>query len=366
MERDSIFGNGAVAALVLVIAMAFYWTKNSWGPADGTVKMPESESYEMGRPDSFATNEYDISGRKLVRTVNDPNQNLAKQVLGAPNAVPAVAVSNAVAGAQPAKSASQAAADAKKLADAQKKKAQVAINVVDSNREKMRGFADTQNTKQTPNPYVYAQVRPPVAPPTSPGDNPEKDKLTAAQWRAILFADPSSNNVKNFVAAFQGGEISGNEFYQIADNLLADAAEDRQDAGLRAYASDYSVRSFTVLAKIYQASSSSEEQKTKIYSSLRAYGEPSRLSLLSRIFYLNDAPALTLAAQVLGQTLAAQTPSTNVQDGRQGRGPVSLAIPVSRFQAFLTPLNRLLSNQEAGLASQAQALIDQIKSLSNA
>jgi len=363
MERDSVFGNGAIAALVIVIAMAFYWTKNSWGPSSTYVKLPESESYEMGKAQSTGINEYDLSGRKIVQTVNDPNAAVAAVTPAntVSGAMPAAAISNAVAGKAPAHSASQAAADAKR-------RAQMNVTVVDSSTEKMRGFEDTDaNLQKTQQLMInYAQpIVPAAAANTGDGDPEEKPKLSAAQWRAVLFADPSANSVQNFVSAYEKGDVKAGEFYQISESLFKDSAPDRQTAGLLAFSLDTSVKSFTTLATHHQASETLDEMKTRIYSVLRTYGDAGKLSVLSRIFYLNDTAALTLASRILEQTLAAQKP-TAVADNRAGRGPVSLAIPPSSFQAFLAPLNRLLTNQEAGLAGQAQALIDTIKSLSNA
>jgi hypothetical protein len=370
MERDNLFGNGAIAALVLVIAIAFYWAKNSWGPSSAYVKLPESESYEMGKAQSTGTNEYDLSGRKIVQTVNDPNA--AVVALAPANAVsaavPAAAVSNAVAGKNPAHSASQAAADGKKRIEEIKRRARMNINVVDSSTEKMRGFENTKANTQNPQQanVGYAQPNLPAAAANTGESEPEeKPKMTAAQWRAVLFADPSANSVRNFASAYEKGEIKAGEFYQISESLFKDTAPDRQTAGLLAFSLDTSVKSFTTLASHHQAAETSDEMKTRIYSVLRTYGDAGKLPVLSRIFYLNDTASLTLATRILEQTLAVQK-RTAVQDNRAGRGPVSLAIPPSSFQAFLAPLNRLLTNQEAGLSGQAQALIDAIKSLSNA
>ncbi|MGZ5279462.1 MAG: hypothetical protein ACXWC9_05945, partial [Pseudobdellovibrionaceae bacterium] len=150
-------------------------------------------------------------------------------------------------------------------------------------------------------------------------------------------------------------------FYQISEELMIDAAADRQKLGFELLKATPSVKSFTVLLNHYQEKTP-EPLRSQIYATLKTYGEASRLSILSKLLYSSDARVVQTAQVILAQALASMQPNQQ-NSGRDARSPGSTPVAVAQFNSFVPALRRLITSNDAAVSQQAQTLLDSILAL---
>jgi hypothetical protein len=352
--------------VVAAMGFSFHWVSKSWNTGTPIVSGDEL-SYEMPRPEGFEPG-YDLSGRKIVRTF-DRDQRIAS--VDGPGAV-----------RQPMSPAKAATAPAVKKADEkktaqnkiQKKKPTVTTRVIPADGRTLQtntgNFADAKTTNSN---NGYAGYTPKAAttnaqPLVDNQKNPEA--LTAAQWRETLLSSPTLENADKFVAAYQAGQVDAASFYKIADELLSDSSQNRQQAGLDILKKDISASSFAVLAK-HDDESTQADLKAEIRAVLKSYGTSSKLSILSKVLFANDEKAVTVATEVLAEALSTQkaggsgTAQTSDRGGIRSPGATP-QIDASQWKLFLPGLQRLAGSQNASLAERAQSLLASIQALTTA
>lgn len=329
-----------------LIGFSFWWMGKSWN-TEATVASGEM-SYEMPRPKDSEL-DYDLSGRRVVYSLKELEKKEAAKNLN----VGKVPVTPSI---DPKKNAAAKKADPKKNAQQNKSKKKLGVyadgsghsdwSVDDSvkSSEQIKEIQSNQNVnakKPNPTPAVAKQ-----------------DTLTASQWKALLFNSPSQSNAYKFYKAFHSNEVSQADFYDISEDLLADASSERQSAALALFRLDFSVKSFSIMVKHY-TDQTPDSLKSQIYSVMKMYGELSHFGILSRLLYVSDARVVAMATQVLTSTVSAQ--NAGAQGG--SRPPASAPIAAQNFKTFLPALQRLSQSDNATIAAQAQALLQSIQTL---
>lgn len=318
---------------------------------------PENLSYEMIRPKA-ADVEYDLSARIVVKDIKDFKRT---------NSAPAgKAESQTVAKKGEAKKPDPKKKDEKnKKAQTNKKKPELTVQIQSDSAAKMKGFDsnNASNERQAPAYSLPIDAAVAGAGADVPGtETDDKVKLSAAQWRTLLFAQPTAKNGNDFVTAYKDGDVDVNSFYKIAEELLTDSAADRQKLALYVLKQDATLRTFTLLVSHYRENTP-EALRTQIYEVLKTYGTVGNFPALSRALNSSDMRVVEIAVQILTQTVASQN-SQQTQSGRgEIRGPGSMPIPPEQFKIFLPILQKLVSSQNSQIAQLAQALLDSIQTL---
>ena len=365
MDRD-LLKHAPFFAIVAVISFSIYYMKHSWQTELVLGPKVETQSYRMPRAVA-PENEYDISGRKIVRNTIYPNGNPANAPV--PPAAPAAGANKAPAPrSQPAAVAAKKT-DPKKSGTQAAKKFEMGVRVVGNSDKKMSGLSADANAGNSPASQpisAVAQVQQP-APAATDQQTPDEPKMTASQWRSLLFSAPTAANGANFIKAFQNGEISGDDFYQISDDLMVDSAADRQKMGLAIFRQQYSVKAFSHLTARYHDSGTPDSLKTLIYPILKSYGDPSHFNVLSAALDSTDLTVVDMATKVLSLTVASQQQATSLQP-RDTRTPGSSTVVIkgTQFQTFVPALKRLVAGKDKDVAAQAQTLLDSIQALMKA
>lgn len=365
MERG-IFRHWPVMFVASAMALSFYAISIVM-KSTSTPKSSEPQSYEMPRPKA-AEMAYDLSRRQVIRSVRslpaDPAQ-VSAAVSGAAGGTqmrqPIRHNMDPKAMAEAAKKRAQAIAAAKKAAF-ERRKAQMAIRIQEAEMRKLKGFntsdsfeAQNQKNQAAENEALITQDT------NTKTEEEDTSKLSPAQWKSLLFGQPTAKNAAAFIAAFKKGQIDEKSFYQITEHLMVDSQDDRQKLALSIFRAVPSAKTFTVLASHY-TEKTPEALRKSIYEILRTYGSASMFPVLARVLESKEPRALQLATQILGATLTAQN-QTGQSGDRDVRGPGASLIPPAQFQTFVPVLRRLSTSGDGAVAQQAQSLLQQIQAL---
>ena len=358
--ENHISKNWPVWLVIGAMGFSFHWVSKSWNTGAPLISQQEM-NYEMPRPEGFDPG-YDLSGRKIVRTF-DRNERTAS--LDGPQALRQPMSPAAVKKAPTAPKKT----DAKKTAQNknQKKKSALTTRVIPASNKAMSESETVMENTNSNNYYGSNYVPPAQTAKSEAIQQQQENKVSAAQWRELLFSSPTTENADKFLSAYRAGKIDVASFYGISDALMSDSNQNRQQAGLHAVKQDSSATAFTLLVKHYN-DSSPVEFKTAVYAALVSYGTRAKLPTLSRVLDSNDEKTVTIAAEILGQSLNAQANNPAGAGDRGGiRAPGAVAaVPASQFKVFLPSLQRLASSGNASLAQTAQSLLAQIQALTTA
>ena len=354
---DSKLQTWGIYIAIGLVALSCYWLKKS-GSAEALQPEAVAFSYEMPRPTSYSA-DFDISGRPIIRKI---------QTVGGvpPNpAVPALKTPP-----NPAATPAQKTADAKNKAEAQKKadlarRAQSSVRIADgrdgstfsrsadlSNNSAPTGSVGGGGGGYDPNANQAGATTPPA------NNNNDTVKMSSSQWASLLMAQPTAANGALFVAALKANTIDSASFYQIAKVLLTDTAKDRETLGLSLLQQTPSVNSLTILVD-EEAQIQDPTLKTQATSAIAAYAKPAQFYVLAQALYVKDAQVVSTATQLIGTALSSAE-STQGQGGSSGSGATT-----QQFQIFIPGLRQLASSSDPSVASQAQALLSSIQSMSS-
>lgn len=293
------------------------------------------------------------------------------------SAEPALA-QNAVNPAHPAKVAKVAKSQAKKEDPKKKKddkktaknsnnikiKATVSVNVQEGADRYSQKLSETDSDVKSEGPVAYIPAESVSVVTPSPMIE-EEDKLSAQQWRALIFSQPTSANQSKFLAAYRAKDIDESSFYQIVHELLIDTAADRQKAGLELYKATPSVKTYTALLAQYQQTTT-ESLRAQVGEVLKSYSDVSKFSVLNQLLYSSDARVVSSAETLLSQAIAkfqAQQSASNL--GRDTRSPGSTTTVQSAavLKNFLPGLKRLMTSNNSTISQQAQSIVESINAL---
>lgn len=328
-------------------------------------------SYEMPRARSEAPF-YSLAGRKAIRQLHSVPRE-APRPMG--NVVPATG-KPADANATPKTAQAAKKPDAKKnTKTAQKKKPQMTVSVINMPPARMKSFDVQANGNNTQNNQLGAFEAAPTTknPAVSSANDDDKVKMSAAQWRSLLFGQPTAKNGNDFLKAYQSDEVEETAFYQISEELLIDGASDRQKLGYELLKATPSEKSFAVLMNHYQEKNL-ELLRTEITATLKTYGDVARFPILTKLLYSADVRVVQAAQSLLTQAIAAHNQHNNGNGngnhgsniGRDTRAPGSSVLSPSQFKGFLPALRRLLTSNDPTVVQQAQVLLDSIQALRSA
>jgi hypothetical protein len=329
-----------VAAVALMIAMLTLFKSL------GTTSHFETKNitYEMPRPvKSELISDFDLGDREIVRNYINAKEK---------NAPPAAAKNKPVASV-PKKNAVKAD---KKSAKTEEKRPVLAVNII-SGTESANVSVNTPTTYGN-NGKTVATPTDDANAPTDPNADKKDNKTTVslAEWRKILMAQPTTENVNKFLTAFHNRELTAHDFYQLSQELILTKEKSHQAAGLYALQGVNSATSFAIVAK--QLDILTPENHPTGQQILLAYSQPNRLIYLAQDLQTSDPVVVKRAAESITAGLELAKSGHALQDPRTARGTgVTGASAIQPYNQFVPFFEHWKQNGDPTQMSLADAFL---------
>lgn len=303
--------------------------------------------YEMPRPKSILASLFDLGDREISRDYNNPFANKQKVDVKKTESVPAKQAATPVA---------KKKADSK-VAPTPIKKPTVEVNVVEADQAPAAfgedvgevGGRNSQTAQNTNNNKRDSTVV-----------EETKNMMSGSQWRALLQAQPTQENVAKLVVAYGNGEVDQQTFYTIVSDLFSSNKVETQSLGLMALKSVYNERSFAMAAQFHDQLAAEVQPKVQAY--LMSYAVSSRLNMLIASLRSGSAEVVTAATEVViqGYLAAKSGANLNTNDPRIVRSD-ALTNSVTGYSKFVPIFQQLAQSQDSEIASMASAALSQMQ-----
>lgn len=187
----------------------------------------------------------------------------------------------------------------------------------------------------------------------------QRNKLDGNQWRALVMAQPTKENVLKLLEAYQSKEVDDQTFYTIVVDLFKNNKPEVQSYGLYAVKSAVNLKSFTVTAEYYDKLA--PEVQTQANSYLLSYSVSGRLPILLSALQSSNPVVVSTAAEVVLEGHKNAKDGTNMNlDPRSSRGNV-MANSVSEYVKFIPVFKKLSESQDPAIANLANTALSQIQ-----
>ncbi len=311
--------------------------------------LPQEFSFEMPRPKAFFASLFDLGGREVERNYKNPFEKNKKTDAKAAKAdgkgIPA-----------PALVAQVKKAPTKK--DEAKKDSKVSVNIV--SEAKNEGLtADTSvSGDQSQKPQDRARTEVAAADKKAAADG---TALTDDQWRALIRAQPSKENIDKLAQAYSNKEVSDSGFYAIVTDLLSHNQAESQKLGVYALSLSYSAKSFALASQYYDQLALDAQGEAHTY--LVSYATTGRHSILTAALESGNAAVVEVAAGVVieGYQKSVQNGVNLGAPPRESRGDAVASGTVADYSKFVPIFQRLAQSGDATIAQLASVALGQIQ-----
>lgn len=301
--------------------------------------------YEMPRiKKSFLASLFDLGDREVDRSYTNP---FAKKKAEEKKKEEAKKAEVAAAKAAAAKAVAKKAAETKKP--------KVEINTVQAAPTKTWGDDGFFGNS---NPQNGAQVAAGNGGNNAADSDADKSDMTGDQWKALLRAQPTADNVAKLVAAYSKQEVDTETFYSIVADLYKSNKPETQALGLAAVKSFYNANSFVVTTQYMDQFTTDMQKNAHDYLDSYASG---RLAALAAVLKGSDTEAIAEAARVVLEGYEKAKSGTSLStDPRNTRGNVVLSNSVSDYAQFYAIFQVLTGHQDAEIAGLASSGVAKI------
>ncbi len=363
---------------ILIFASIFIHISYRTGPSVSQIDTRSQINYQMARPDE-GYSEYSLNGREVELSYAGLTKKeiapLAQKNKSAKASVPpkadlkkteaakkqALAQTQAQARAAQARAAQSAAqARQRAFAESQAKRAQLE----EAQRKSNDVAADKAEAPRADGPAAAVQPAQSKNPAETAQTEAKKKKKTFAEWRALIFAQPTQETVNSFVAAYRKGEVTSPEFQALAQDLIDQNDDKLKGLGLYALRSTPSLASFSQM--VHVEAEVGATYKTYIQQAYLSYLQPQNVGYLNQALMTKDKTLILKSLNLLGVNLQKVTKGdfTAFADPRNGResGTATPSVTMSTFSGLIPALNTLGASQDQELAPLAQQIISYIQS----
>jgi hypothetical protein len=198
-----------------------------------------------------------------------------------------------------------------------------------------------------------------------PEDQPEKEKLTADQWKSLVLSQPTQENILRMVEALKNDEIDSASYLEISSTLIRDNSEEKKKLGVMALTAHLSVENFSMAVKVQGTLTGSLQKAVQDY--LFSYNRIQGIAILDQALKSQDTEVRTVAADMISRAVTAiqsGQPLFSTSTGRGSRGEASSSTTLNSYRRLLPTLQWLVSNPNLGLTQWAQRLLSQLQSSS--
>ncbi len=313
----------------------------------GKTRTPRSAAirYEMPRPKNQVQSDFSLEGREIDYSYDNPfdKKDAAKKKAGAIDKKKGVV-----------KDAGKKKADAKKVAQ-QKKKENSAEKKTDEQAKTDAPATEGTEDSNWNGPTSHANNGQQGKPTNGPTERPvpqEEDQRTAQQWRSLLNAQPTQENMDKLVQAYSRREVTDAEFYVIVEDLLKNQKSETQKVGLYGIRTIHSTKAFTLMSDYYE--NLNTDTKRIAGQIMLAYGQSARLDVLAQVLRSGHQKATVNALNVVTQSL--QNNRTDPRDVRAGAGSRNSR----RYSVVLPAVQQLQQSGQGEVAQLAGQVYGQL------
>lgn len=319
-------------------------------------------NYKMARPDQ-AFSEYTLEGRELDQIYEGLPEEKKKAI--------------AKKKADVAKAKAKAKVDAKKKADEKKKQAQVKLKQAkaaqaqalnQSRQEELKKLlenkAKSSSSDIRQNSYAVPIASAPAAA-EQDDTGKTKPKKTYAEWRSLIFSNPTNESIGQFVTAFRKGEVTATELQAMAQDLLDQNDNTLKGLGLAVLRSVPSLQSLSQL--VHEQPNLPAAYQSYVESALVSYFLPQNITYLRAALQTRDQMLISKVLNLLQTNLPMISRNDLSMFNERGRGSVSeINVTMESFVVLVPALTTLSStNDETGLAGTAQQVLSLIQTYNN-
>ncbi len=304
------------------------------------VSQNEAVEYSMPRPESEWVNDFDLQNREVDRQfialAARQAQQLAKQN--------AKAIKPVVFDPKKAKQAALLA----KQREAFARSRRTSVNFVGG--ETQNAPQNDTNDSAVSNPRVNVAAKiPSKGNPIGVNKAAVEDKQkTSAQWRALLFSQPTAKNLDLLVAAYKEGSLDSASFYALVEELLESNRTDLAALGVRALQETPSRNSFRFIV-LKSTSFKSQPSRTQL---IAEYQTAARIAIMDQTLLDSDAQVVVASLQVVQNSLVAiSNPTVGAVNAS------SIAQQAANYKKIYPILQRILTQQNPAALSLTQNLI---------
>jgi hypothetical protein len=192
-----------------------------------------------------------------------------------------------------------------------------------------------------------------------------KSKKSFAEWRELIFSNPTSESIAVFISAFRKSEVTEGEIQAMAQELLNDQDQNLKGLGLMMLRSAPSVASLSQLVKV--EATLPESYQSYIEQTYVAYLFPQNLTYLSGALQSRDRQLVARVLNTLNIYLGRLSQGDNSAffDPRNRRSGSIANVTMSSYSALVPALNSILNAQDNELKQLAEQVVSYIKSSNN-
>lgn len=355
----------AVAAISVFFVM-FLKVNNRTQSTSSQFESGSAIDYKMARPEE-AYSEYTLDGREIdesyeglpVKEVKDKLDKKKQELIAKQNAE--------------TKKKEELKKKQAQAAKAQAQQQQVAKQAIEQRGQLLAGeksrSPDARDSVNSNNNYAsgeYSNNTAPVAKTDDKAANPEdKKKKTFAEWRTLLFASPTPENFALFLAAFRKSEVTGEEYYAMAQDLVEQTDTKQKGLGLMALRSVPSLTSLSQLAHLSTVAVGNYQ--SYVDQTYLSYLAPQNIGYLSQALGTKDKVLIVKTLTLLNVNLTkfSQGDLGGLTDPRNRREGEVVTFTMASYRSLVPVLAQLLTSQDQELATLAQQVTSVIQSSNN-
>lgn len=185
------------------------------------------------------------------------------------------------------------------------------------------------------------------------------DKMSGAQWRALILSEPTIENIQKMISAFRGGDLDSSSYYAIAEELFVDGRPERIGMAVALVKAAYTATSFTLAAQY--ADQVPVEFQNDLNEFLASFAIASRFSALAGALQAKNPEVVEIALQVVMNGYAkAKSGESVASDPREQRGQGKVT-SVEEFNKFIPIFQTLSSSGNSVISAQALAALSQMQ-----
>ncbi len=346
-----------IAGVVILVFVAMFIQVSRGSKAEPLFTSGSAIDYTMARPEQ-AYSEYTLEGRELDQTFE-----------GLPNSPNPIQLDK-----RKKELIAKKAAETKKKEDVKKKQVVQARaqetkvkellqsqkqNTAEKNR--VRGdVKDETRPVNSSNSQNNGQNTVVAATPVAGNPTAVKPKKTYTDWRNLLFAAPTTENLTLFNAAYRKNDVSVTEYQAMAQDLVDQSDVKLKAIGLMALRSAPSLASLSQLVHLQAAELGTYQ--AYVEQSIVSYLQPQNIQYLNQALATKDKLLVVKSLNLLSANLLkfSQGDLAGLVDPRNRREGEVVNFSMNSYRALLPVLNQLGSSQDqefSALAQQITALI---------
>ncbi|MBY0553756.1 hypothetical protein K2P97_04450 [bacterium] len=354
----------AIAAISVFFAM-FLKVNNRTHSTSSQFETGSAIDYKMARPEE-AYSEYTLDGREIdetfeglpVKEVKDKLDKKKQDLIAKQNAETKKKEELKKKQVQAAKAQAQQQQVAKQAVEQR--------NQLAGDRSKSTDSRDAVNSDNSYTSGQYSNNNTPAAKIEDKNANPEaKNKKTFAEWRALLFANPTSENFALFLAAFRKSEVTGEEYYAMAQDLVEQADTKQKGLGLMALRSVPSLASLSQL--VHLSTAAIGNYQSYVDQTYLSYLAPQNIGYLSQALGTKDKLLVVKTLTLLNVNLTkfSQGDLDALTDPRNRREGEVATFNMASYRSLVPALAQLLTSPDQELSTLAQQVTSVIQSSNN-